>query len=493
MSVTLNQVRRGFYMDSVALLRLTREIAAMPHIEQAGLLMGTPSNKEILQAAGLLGAEGRGAAPGDLVIAVRARDEASAKSASERAALLLEAPRQAAAGASAMRPRTLAMAVKAAPGANLALISVPGPFAAAEGRKALEAGLNVLLFSDNVPIEDEVRLKTEARARGLLLMGPDCGTAIINGVPLAFANRVRRGDIGIVGASGTGIQEVSTLIDRLGKGISHAIGTGGRDLKVEVGGITTMQGIDLLDADPATHHIVIISKPPAEAVTRKVLDRVARSAKTFTLCFIGAGKLELPRNARQASLLEEAAEIATGESAARLAPTVANAPPPKVRKVRGLFCGGTLCAEAQVVLQAAGIDFSSNVPIPGARNLQGGEANVLMDLGEDEFTRGRPHPMLEPAVRDAPLLEAFADPSVEAILLDVVLGLGSHPRPGAHLAAVIASASPMLRPLVVASITGTAADPQDIKAEEAALRAAGVVVTASAAAAARVAARAMKN
>src|SRR5580704_9603583 len=97
-----------------------------------------------------------------------------------------------------------------------------------------------MIFSDNVPIAEEASLKHEARERGLMVMGPDCGTAIIGGVPLAFANAVPRGDIGIIGASGTGIQEVSTLIARAGRGVRHAIGTGGRDMHAEVGGLTTL-------------------------------------------------------------------------------------------------------------------------------------------------------------------------------------------------------------------------------------------------------------
>ncbi len=197
--------------------------------------------------------------------------------------------------------RTIRAAVQRLPAANLALISVPGDFAIAEARKAMEFGLHVMIFSDNVPIEDEAALKREARERRLFVMGPDCGTAIIGGVPLGFANVVPRGDIGIIGASGTGIQEVSCLIARAGRGISHAIGTGGRDLKAEVGAITTLMAIDALDADDRTKHIVLISKPPAASVARSVLDRVAKSAKPFTICFLGASDFALPANARSAA------------------------------------------------------------------------------------------------------------------------------------------------------------------------------------------------
>ena len=306
--------------------------------------------------------------------------------------------------------RTIRAAVQRLPAANLALISVPGDFAVAEARKAMELGLHVMIFSDNVPIEDEAALKREARERRLFVMGPDCGTAIIGGVPLGFANVVPRGDIGIIGASGTGIQEVSCLIARAGRGISHAIGTGGRDLKAEVGAITTLMAIDALDADDRTKHVVLISKPPAASVARSVLDRVAKSAKPFTICFLGASDFELPANARSAATLKATAEIVLGGSAA------SSAKPPLRRLdggklVRGLFAGGTLCSEAQIIFRQAGLAVMSNVPVPGASAMAGAhDGHVMIDLGDDEFTRGRPHPMFEPGVRDAPLAEALADP-----------------------------------------------------------------------------------
>ena len=252
------------------------------------------------------------------------------------------------------------------PSANLALISVPGHFAPAEARKALALGLNVMIFSDNVPIEEETALKREGRERGLLVMGPDCGTAIIGGVPLAFANVVPRGDIGIIGASGTGIQEVSCLIARAGRGISHAIGTGGRDLKAEVGAITTLMAIDALDADPGTRHVVLVSKPPAQSVAKLVLDRVAQSRKPFTVCFLGAPRLSLPANARAAATLKAAAELALGtrwRQRRRSRPSIGS---DRGKRVRGLFAGGTLCTEAQIVFGQAGLAVASNVPAPGA-------------------------------------------------------------------------------------------------------------------------------
>lgn len=487
MTVIRNEIRKGFYLDSVALMRIGRAVAALPGVEEAGLMIGTPANKEILREAGVLGAAGEPAGPGDLVIALRAGDAAAADAAIAEARRLLNQPRHAASAGAAWHPRTLRGALQQMPDANLALISVPGDFAAAEARKALRRGLNAMIFSDNVPLAQEVALKREARDLGLIAMGPDCGTAIVGGVPLAFANVVPRGDVGIVGASGTGIQEVSCLIANAGRGISHAIGTGGRDLSVEVGGITTLTAIDLLDRDPATRHVVLISKPPAAEVARLVLARVARSPKPFTVCFIG-GMLDegAPANAKFAATLEEAAEGVLG---CKLAADRGELPKPdgRGRLIRGLFCGGTLCAEAQVILLRSGLAVASNAPIPGAARLAGTSgAHALIDLGEDDFTRGRPHPMIEPALRDAPLAEAMADETVGVVLLDVMLGWGSHADPAGEVVRALRS-RPARGPAVVASVTGTDADPQVRSAQVRKLTGAGVVVAPSNAGAAALA------
>ncbi len=484
MSVIRNEVRRATYFDSLVLMRIARQTAALSGVEEAGLMIGTPANKDILREAGILAPEGESAAPGDLILALRASDAGAAEAALGQAKRWLDQPRAAAASATLAVARTLRGATSALPDANLALISVPGDFAAAEARKALALNLNVMIFSDNVALADEVALKRAAREKGLMVMGPDCGTAIIGGVPLAFANVVPRGDIGIVGASGTGIQEVSCLIARGGRGISHAIGTGGRDLKAEVGAITALAAIDMLDADAATRHIVLISKPPAAAVARLVLDRVARSSKPFTVCFLGAQGLALPANARGAATLKAAAELATGQTST---PHRSNPPTAARGKlVRGLFAGGTLCSEAQIVFAQAGLTVASNVPVPGALPMQDANGgHVLVDLGDDEFTRGRPHPMIEPAVRDAPLAQALADPTVGVILLDLVLGLGGHPDPAGHLAGMLARRNG--GPMIVASVTGTDLDPQPRQAQVRKLTEAGVIVADSNADAAQIA------
>src|SRR5216683_2189737 len=478
MSVVLNDVRRATYFDSIVLMRISRQITGLPGVEEAGLILGTPANKDILRDAGILGPEGDGAEPGDLILALRAKDAAAGAAALVEAKRLLDAPREATTHAGLNAFRSFRTAMRDLPDANLALISVPGHFATAEARKALALGMNVMIFSDNVPIADEAAIKHEARDRGLFVMGPDCGTAIIGGVPLAFANVVPRGEIGIIGASGTGIQEVSCLIARAGHGVSHAIGTGGRDLKAEVGAITTLMAIDALDADARTKHIVLISKPPETSVAKLVLDRVARSEKPFTICFLGAADLALPPNARAAATLKDAADLSLGRAAEL---PLASAPAVRATRgkaVRGLFAGGTFCAEAQIVFGQRGLSVASNVPVPGARPLRGAtDGHVLIDLGDDEFTRGRPHPMIDPAVRDRPIVDALADRAVGVLLIDVVLGYGAHADPAAHLVRVLGERKD--GPLVIASVTGTDGDPQPRSVQVEKLVAAGVAVAES--------------
>jgi FdrA protein len=333
-AIVLNTVRRGFYLDSVALMRLSREITAMPGMQEAALMMATPANKRILDDAGLLTSEGAAATANDLILAVRAHSTDAANAASSAASAALEKPRTSVAGAADKYPRTLRIALREQPGSTLALISVPGEYATGEARNALRSGLDVMIFSDNVPLAEEIALKREAKAMGRLVMGPDCGTAIIDGTPLAFANRVPRGNIGVIGASGTGVQEVTCLIARSGKGISQAIGVGGRDLAREVGGLSTLAAIDLLDADPITHRIVVISKPPDPEVARGVLARIALSCKPFTICFLGATGMELPANACAAPTLRAAAEDAVGVGLSREAPPNL---PSKAGAILGLY------------------------------------------------------------------------------------------------------------------------------------------------------------
>ena len=344
----VNRVRRGFYADSVALMRIARQLEGAAGVDRASLMIGTPSNKALLKESGLLSQDGESARPDDLIIAVRGKKSEDALGLAER--LLLSGAKS----HESEIPKTL-------PDANLALISVPGEFAAAEARKALERGLHVMIFSDNVPLAEEVALKDFAAKRGLLVMGPDCGTALIAGVPIAFANAVPRGDVGIVAASGTGLQEVSALLARSGHGVSHGIGVGGRDLSREVGGRMTLAAMDALEADPATKRIIVVSKPPAPSVTAKIAARARRCRKPVTLCLLGASAG--PNIVRT---LEAAAGFTGGGSFSKLSSLVLKNKN-KHHSIRGLFCGGTLCAEAQIVLMDHGLQVASNAPVPGAR------------------------------------------------------------------------------------------------------------------------------
>ncbi len=491
-TVLVNEIRAGFYLDSVALMRLSRVVGALPGVVEAAMMTGTPANRAIMSDAGLLDAAGAAAAArgNDLVIAVRARDDEAAQAAVVEARRLLDAPRQQV-SAGGYRPRSIAAAVQDLPGANLALVSVPGDFAAAEARRALRHGLHVMLFSDNVPLDEELALKREARERGLLMMGPDCGTAIINGVPLAFANATPRGDVGIVGASGTGVQEVSTLLARAGHGVSQAIGVGGRDLNEAIGGIMTLMAIDLLDADSATRHLVLISKPPHPEVAARVLERIGRCSKPCTVCFIGGEPATLPANATFDATLRDAATSAAGGTAVGkdFDPAAVAAPLRRPgQRIEGLFSGGTLCAEAQIVLRARGCTVVSNAPVPGVGTPPERAARArLLDLGADEYTRGRPHPMIDPTVRDEALREALAHAGTGVVLLDLVIGHGAHADPAGHLAEVLGQWSKG-GPVMVASVTGTDEDPQVRSRQVERLEDAGVLVAPSNAQAAELAA-----
>ena len=399
-------------------------------------------------------------------------------------------------GGAAARFAGMRAACEALPGANLAIVSVPGPFAAREARRALAAGLNVLVFSDNVPVEEEVALKREARERGRMVMGPDCGTAIIAGIPLAFANRVRRGGIGVIAASGTGLQELSVLVHRGGGGLSHGIGVGGRDLGDDVGGLGTFMALDALEADPDTRHIVIVSKPPGPRTESALLARLADCPKPVTLNLVGRDAAELPPNATLAPTLRDAARLALGggpEGGDASAPNPAGHPPgistrlppahdPTRPNRRALLRRDPLRRRPGNPPPRRTRRRLQRARFPGAALLapRGGSGpppagHVLIDLGADEYTVGRPHPMIEPAMRSGALAETLGDASVAVVVLDVVLGTGSHPDPAVPVARAL-DAAPPDRPPVVASVCGTELDPQDYEAQRRALERAGVFV-----------------
>ena len=487
----------NLYRDSVSLMELSAALGKLPGVEQASAVMATPGNLEFLRQAGLIDGE-VAPRPNDLLVAVRGRSNAALEAALAAAlAALDKVPDRPAAGGVAQQPlRSLQMGLAQFPDANLALISVPGDYAAAEAMKALRLGMNVMLFSDNVPVSEEVALKRYAKERDLLVMGPDCGTAIIDGIPLGFANAVRRGAIGVVGASGTGTQQVTCLVHRLGAGISHAIGTGGHDLHQDVGGITMLQGLKRLARDADTKAIVLISKPPSPAVAREVIQAAKRAGKPVVINFVGAPQEAAGGNLFMAQTLEDAAAaavaLAKGKQPARRSAGKPKLPALKLkssqRYVRGLFSGGTFCYEASAILG----DAWSNAPVDPARKIKDvwkSHENTLIDLGDDVFTRGRPHPMIDQRLRNERLIEEASDREVAVILLDVVLGYGSHPDPAAEMVPTLMKIKKKSgAPVLVASVCGTDEDPQGLEKQEAALRGAGVLLEGSNARAARLAA-----
>jgi succinyl-CoA synthetase alpha subunit len=497
---TLTRVIPNTYRDSVALMQLAASLKQLPGVEEAAAVVATGGNLALLREARLLEAD-VAARPSDLLVLARARSVAAAEAALQAAAEALrrQAPAAAAGGPAAFAPRSIQMAMASDANANLALISVPGDYAAAEAAKALRLGLNVMLFSDNVALADEIALKRLAGERGLLMMGPDCGTAIVDGVPLGFANNVRRGSIGCVAASGTGLQQVTCLVDRAGQGVSQAIGTGGRDLAEAVGGATMLAGLARLAADRDTKVIVLISKPPAPAVAARVLATAAKARKPVVVCFIGADAGPVrARNLHAAATLDDAARAAVALAQEKAPAKRASArrraavprPPRGRRFVRGLFSGGTFCYEAGLVLGGALGRVWSNAPVRDEDALDDAwqsREHTLVDLGDDAFTRGRPHPMIDHALRNERLAREARDPAVAVILFDVVLGHGAHPDPAAAMAPALRAAA-RREVALVASVCGTAADPQSLARQEAALREHGVVLGASNAEAARIAA-----
>lgn len=469
------EIRSGAYYDSVVLMQLQRRLADLPGVLDAGVVMGTPANCDLLRASDLFPAGAEAVKADDLLLVIKAEEPSIAKDALAQVDTLLQQGRGGA--GQAFRPRSLESAAKQLPQASWVLISVPGRYAAGVAREALRLGKHIFLYSDNVSLEDEVALKQEAAAKGLLLMGPDCGTAIINGVGLGFANRVRRGRVGLVGASGTGLQAITAAVHNLGSGISQAIGTGGRDLHGEVGAVTATQGLELLARDPQTEVIVLVSKPPAPEVATRLLSQAQGCGKPVVVYFIG-----YPAPGRQlgnlhfAASLTEAAELAVNLPATTESKQAGQT---KAPYLRALFSGGTLAYEALLGLQTFLYPLYSNVPVRPEQRLQSplqSQAHTVLDLGEDEFTQGRLHPMMDNDLRLRRLRQEAADPEVGLLLLDVVLGEGAHPDPAGELAPAIAAVKAERELDVVALVVGTDEDPQDRPAQIEKLEAAGAVV-----------------
>jgi FdrA protein len=470
------EARSGFYQDSVSLMQVSRRVSLVKGVEAALVAMATQLNLDMLEEMGF--AVPAGTRPDDLVVAVRALDEASlARAQAELEQALGETRAGGQGGGPDVTPaRTVLSASRRRP-ATIALISVPGPHAFVEAADALEAGLNVMIFSDNVSVEHEVALKDEARRRGLLVMGPDCGTAILGGVGLGFANVVQPGPVGIVAASGTGAQQLCCLLDHAGVGISHVLGVGGRDLSAPVAGRSTLEALEALDGDTATEVIVVVTKAPDPAVMERITTKAEAISTPVVMAPVGPGHRDLT---------EVATEVAgrMGRPATPWFRLDGPAEATPAGSLRGLYLGGTLCQEAMAIAMPALGAIASNVPFDPAQALVDGapwSGHVMVDFGDDRLTRGRAHPIIDPSLRLTRLAGAGADPTCSVVLLDVVLGHGAEDDPAAVLAPAIEDARRVAagggRDLaVVVSLCGTTSDAQGFERQAAALHRAGASV-----------------
>lgn len=487
-------VKANTYFDSVSLMSLTTKANQIEGVEQAIIAMGTEMNKEVIRNVGLITPEVEGAKTSDLIIVVKAENKEGCEIAFEGIEELLTKKNTPSKGSTEVKYSTIKSAAESIEEANLAVIAVNGAYAPREARKALENNLHVMMFSDNVSVEDEIELKKLAHEKGLLMMGPDCGTAIIGNVALCFANGVRKGNIGIVGASGTGSQEISVRIHEFGGGITQLIGTGGRDLSEEVGGIMMLDGIKALQEDEATKVIVIVSKPPAPSVEEKVLAQIKQSSKPVVVWFIGGNEEKITKACGHfAKMSKEAAlkaVLLAGADESKLNKRALNLPlidevraklKPEQKYIRGLFSGGTLCDEAMHIAMEKFDNVYSNIqrdPEFRLKDVNVSQDHTFIDFGDDQFTQGKPHPMIDPSTRIERFIQEAKDPSVGVIVMDFVLGYGSHEDPvGAMLPAIIEAkqlAEEEGRHLeIIGYILGTELDSQNIEGQINKLVAAG--------------------
>ncbi len=494
------EIRENTYYDSVTLMLISKEVKNIDGVYEALVGMGTDLNKELVENLGIGNDEIKNLGPNDFFVSVLADENVKIETISREVDRLLSEKSKG--NISDYKPPTLSAALRYDSELNMALISVAGEYAGDEAKKALENNLHVMVFSDNVTIEKEKELKELAFKKGLLMMGPDCGTAIINNVPLAFANVVKKGSIGIVGASGTGIQEVTVIIDKLGEGVSQVIGTGGRDLSLEIGGLMMLQGIEALQKDSSTEVIVLISKSPSRKVAEKILESIKDSIKPIVVHFLGGDREFIEKYGAYSSLsLEDAAykavAILRNEDIAdyrgfsvgdEVIDEIVNREVEKLEEgqkyFRGLYTGGTLADEAIKILNKDMDNIYSNISLSSEmklENVKKSKEHTCIDFGEDEFTVGRPHPMIDPSSRFQRLIEEGKDEEVAIILMDFVLGYGAHEDPvGEMLPAIIAAKESMAKKgkhlCIISSICGTEKDPQNLEESQKRLEKAGVIV-----------------
>jgi len=486
-------------------MRLSEEVKKFPGILDAAVLMATDTNKEILQKLGLLTSEGEEASKDDMILAVKAEDESTADEALRKMEdMLMKTP-------TAVTPEvgricySVDSALEVMPDANFAIVSVPGEYARDVVMDLLKRDIHVHVFSDHVPIEDEVEMKKFASERGLLVLGPGAGTSIINGKAIAFANMVRRGNVGIVAAAGTGLQEVSVLLDRIGLGISQALGIGGNDVKKEVGGIMAIDCIRALEADRRTKLIMVVAKPPDREVMKKITKVITEeTTKPFVICFQSLREYKPPKKlARrvkavrglhaaviQAVKLLKPKAVQKAHKRISMKPRELRALAMKLSKklkssqkyIRALYTGGTLMYEAMLIYRELIGNVYSNAPLSSKYKLPDPHKSFkhsVIDLGEEEFTAGRPHPMIDPTVRKLRLIEEAKDPSVAVILMDFMLGYGSHEDPAGAMIDSIEEAMRIAEEdgrslIILGHVCGTRKDPQNLIEQERKLKKTGV-------------------
>lgn len=511
MSKVIFNIEKNTYYDSVKLMLISKDVKKIEGVHEALVGMGTDLNKELAENLSLMNEQIKSIGPNDFFITVLADENIDIEDIVDEADRLLNQKKSD--SESDYMPPTLNSALEHSKDSNIAIISVAGEYAAEEARNALNKGLHVMIFSDNVKIEDEKSLKELAVSKGLLMMGPDCGTAIINNIPLAFANVIKKGNIGIVGASGTGIQETTVLIDKLGEGISQVIGTGGRDLSLEVGGLMMLQSLDALVEDPDTKVILLISKPPAKEIEAKILSRVKQINKPVVVSFIGGERNLIESSGGVAAIsLEDAARksvaLLRGEGVSdfdgftmsddeieNIVKEEANKLGENQKYLRALYTGGTLADECMKLLSPVIGEMYSNIPLTAQYKLENvfkSKEHTCVDFGDDDFTKGRPHPMIDPSVRVEQLYQEAKDENIAIVLMDFVLGYGAHEDPVGEMLEAIKDAKIKKQSedkylIVIASICGTENDPQNASESKKRLEEVGVIVMPSNAQAVRLA------
>lgn len=482
-------IKKNSYQDSVNLMLLTKSLSSMEGISQISVMMGTPANKDIFKNSGLYTEELEDACPNDICIVVDTEDKSKINEVMMEIEDFIKNQSSKSKGSKIPSARTFDTAISKVNDANLALISIAGEYATDEVERALDRNLNVFLFSDNVNIEDEKRLKEKADEKGLILMGPDCGTSILGGVPLAFANVIEKGNIGVVGASGTGIQEITTIISRYKKGITHAIGTGGRDLSSQVGAITAIRALRALAKDEETDVIVFVSKPPSPEIMDKVIKVFTELEKPVVAIFLGEKPRKNHDNVHYAWTLDEAAlkavELSNMNTISykKIESTIPEVKTIKENKnkrfIKGLYCGGTLALEAAMIIR----DY---LKIEDDKNHDNGimlhyENHEIIDLGDDKYTKGRPHPMIEPSLRVDELKKVIEMKETAIILMDNVIGYGGHNDVASVFAPVIKEAREKAKKngneiIFIGSVTGTSNDPKTYEDQVEILRESGAII-----------------